>query len=179
MSAFEPAVDRLFGRSTARGNPVMIGTRRFSQVAVKMDLVALMPEEWKQELTKTQQIWTGCEKWWAGYPLVASVELRKSSAEGTTGQLRLNAEVGPLADRKVRKVMIMAISKSASISDHIRIRFAENATRPGQLYSRFFQDNSVDIRDMSDADELQREMVRLFCSFEPEFTAVSRALRQL
>ncbi len=157
----------------------MIGTRWFTQAAVKTDLMAFMPEEWKEELTRIQQVWNGCEKWWAGYPLVASVELRKGSAEGTAGQLRLNAEVGPIADRQVRKRMIMAISKSASSSDHMRIRFAEDATRPGQLYSRFFRDSSVDIRDMSNTDELQRDMVRLFCSFEPEFTAVTRALRQL
>ena len=179
VSAFEPAVGRLFGRNSARSNPVIIGTRWFTQAGFKTDFVAFIPEEWKEELTKIQQVWTGCEKWWAGYPLVASVELRKGSAEGTTGQLRLNAEVGPIADRQARKRMIIAISESASISDHIRIRFAENATRPGQLYSRFFRDSCVDIRDRSETDELQRDIVRLFCSFEPEFTAVTRALREL
>src|SRR5690606_19234673 len=120
---------------------------------------------WQEELDKTA--WLGCENWWAGYPLIAWVEIQISD-DGTGGHLRLHAEVGPVSDHKIRKGIIEAIKAAASVKGLKRVQFPAGASRKGCLYSRFLRENSVVVNNIGNPDEIERKFLEIIADFEPE-----------
>lgn len=174
---FEPAVHRLFGDKPERGKTVRIGNREFKYSSLAKNLVSFLPARWHEELDKTKDAWLGCENWWAGYPLIVWVEMRASD-DGTTGSLKLNAEVGPVSNHKVRKGIIKAIKVAASAKGLERIQFPVGASDKGRLYSRFSQKNSTAVNDIRDTDEVERKFVQLIADFEPEFELVASVIPQ-
>ena len=176
-SGFEPAVDRLFGVNPERGKTVRIGSRGFKYSSRVKNLVSFLPARWHDELDKTKGAWSGCENWWAGYPLIAWVEMRASD-DGATGDLKLTAEVGPVSNHKVRNGMIRAIKSAASAKGMERIQFPAGASDKGRLYSRFFRDNSIAVSDIRDTGEMERKLVQLVAGFEPEFELVASVMPQ-
>lgn len=174
-SGFEPAADRLFGVSPQRGKAVRIGNRDFKYSSRTKNLVSFLPARWHDELHKAEGAWSGCENWWAGYPLIVWVEMRASD-DGTSGDLRLTAEVGPVSNHKLRKGIIDAIRMAASAKSLERIQFPAGATDKGRLYSRFFRDNSITVSDIRSTDEIERKLVQLIGGFEPEIELVASAV---
>ncbi|NTG51612.1 hypothetical protein G6M04_29870 [Agrobacterium rhizogenes] len=177
-SAFGLAVQRLFGGTPQRGKLVRIGNRKFMYSGLEKNLVSFLPARWHEELDKTKGTWPGCEKWWAGYPLITWVEIRPGD-DGAKGDLKLNAEVGPISNHKVRKSIIEAIKAVASAQGLKRIQFQAGASDKAQLYSRFLRKNSIAVDDINGADEMERKIVGLIADFEPEFELVAGVIPQL
>lgn len=174
---FEPAVGRLFGVNPERGKRVRISNRDFKYSSRAKSLVSFLPAQWHDELDKAEGAWSGCENWWAGYPLIVWVEIRASD-DGASGDLRLTAEVGPVSNHRVRKGLINAIRMAASAKGLERIQFPAGATDKGRLYSRFFRENSIAISDIRDADEIERKIVQLVAEFDPEIELVASVIPQ-
>ncbi|XOK10750.1 hypothetical protein ACI6PO_10550 [Agrobacterium tumefaciens] len=174
-SGFATAVFRLFGDRPKRGKTVRIGKHEFQYSSHEKSLVSFLPARWHEELDKTKGAWSGCENWWAGYPLIGWVEMRASD-DGTTAHLKLHAEVGPVSDHKFRKGIIEAIRVTASEKGLERIQFPVGASDKGRLYSRFLRENSIAISDSRNADEIAKRFTELIASFEPEFELVSSVI---
>lgn len=172
---FEIAVFRLFGDKPERGKTVRIGNREFRYSSHEKNVVSFLPARWREELDRTKGAWSGCENWWAGYPLIAWVEIRAAD-DGTAAHLKLHAEVGPVSDHKVRKGIIGAIRVAASAKGFERIQFPVGASDKGRLYSRFLRENSITVSDIRNADEIEKKFVELIAGFEPEFELVSSVI---
>jgi len=114
---------------------------------------------------------------WAGYPFITWVEIR-AGEDGAKGQLKLNAEVGPISDPEIRKRMIDSIKAMASEKGLGRIQFQTGATDQGRLYSRFLRKNTVAVNDIHDVDEIERKLLQLLGDFNPEFGAVTSVISQ-
>ncbi|MBZ7927533.1 hypothetical protein LAC79_38010 (plasmid) [Ensifer adhaerens] len=176
-SGFEPAVHRLFGNNPAREKLVRIGNSEFMFSGLTRSQVSFLPARWRQEFDKTRSTWRGCENWWAGYPLISLVELRAGDLDAK-GYLRLNAEVGPVSNHRVRAGIIEAISTAASAKGLKRIQFLPGASDKGRLYSRFLRRNSIALSDISDPGEIERKFVELINGFDAEFELVAGAIAQ-
>ncbi|NSX87680.1 hypothetical protein G6L86_18920 [Agrobacterium tumefaciens] len=174
-SGFATAVFRLFGDKPERGKTVRIGKHEFDYSSHEKSLVSFLPARWREELDKTKGAWSGCENWWAGYPLIAWVEIRAAD-DGTTAHLKLHAEVGPVSDHKVRQGIIEAIRMAASAKGMERIQFPVGASDKGRLYSRFLRENPITVSDIRNADEIEKKFVELIAGFEPEFELVSSVI---
>lgn len=174
-SGFATAVFRLFGDKLERGKTVRFSKHEFKYSSHEKSLVSFLPARWHEELDKTKGTWSGCENWWAGYPLIAWVEIRAAD-DGTTAHLKLHAEVGPVSDHKVRQGIIEAIRMAASAQGMERIQFPVGASDKGRLYSRFLRDNSIAVSDIRSADEIEKKFVELIAGFEPEFKLVSSVI---
>ncbi|MEY9563922.1 hypothetical protein [Sinorhizobium fredii] len=172
---FATAVFRLFGDKPERGKTVRIGKHELKYSSHEKSLVSFLPAQWREELDKTKGAWSDCENWWAGYPLIAWVEIRASD-DGTTAHLKLHAEVGPVSNHKVRKGIIEAIRVAAYAKGLERIQFPVGASDRGRLYSRFLRENSIAISDSRNADEIAKRFTELIASFEPEFELVSSVI---
>jgi len=174
-SGFATAVFRLFGDKPERGKTVRIGKHELKYSSHEESLVSFLPARWREELDKTKGAWSGCENWWAGYPLIAWVEIRASD-DGTTAHLKLHAEVGPVSNHKVRKGIIEAIRDAAYAKGLERIQFPVGASDKGRLYSRFLRENSIAVSDSRNADEIAKRFTELIAGFEPEFELVSSVI---
>lgn len=174
-SGFETAVFCLFGVKPERGKTVRIGKHEFKYSSHEKSLVSFLPARWREELDRTKSAWSGCENWWAGYPLIAWVEIRASD-DGMTAHLKLHAEVGPISDHKVRKGIIEAIRVAASAKGLERIQFPVGASDKGRLYSRFLRENSIAVSDSRNADEIVKRFTELIAGFEAEFELVSSVI---
>ncbi len=175
-SDLEPTVFRLFGSNPNPEKTTKIGNFEVKYSNFAKNQLSFMPARWHEELDKTKGAWSGCENWWAGYPFIAWVEMR--AGDGTIGYLKLNAEVGPISDHKIRKRIIEAINVAASAKGLGRIQFPRGATDKGRLYSRFLSKNSITVNDIHDTDEMQRKLVQLVIDFEPEFELVAGVIPQ-
>lgn len=176
-SGFELAVRRLFGDNPERGKTVRIGNREYVYSNPKKNLVSFLPARWHEELEKTKGAWSGCENWWAGYPLIVWVEMQAGD-DGATGYLKLNSEVGPISNYEIRKGLIRAIKVAASADGSERIEFPIGAMDKGRLYSRFLRNNSIVVNDIYNADETERRFVELVSGFEPEFELIANVIPQ-
>lgn len=174
-SGFATAVFRLFGDKPEREKTVRIGKHELKYSSHEKSLVSFLPARWREELDKTKGAWSGCENWWAGYPLIAWVEIRASD-DGTTAHLKLHAEVGPVSNHKVRKGIIEAIRVAAYAKGLERIQFPVGASDKGRLYSRFLRENSIAVSDSRNADEIAKRFTELIAGFEPEFELVSSVI---
>ncbi|WP_043612853.1 hypothetical protein [Ensifer sp. ZNC0028] len=176
-SGFEPAVHRLFGSNPAPENLVRIGKSEYIFSDLTKSQVSFLPARWRQELDQTNGTWRGCENWWAGYPLISFVELRAGDLDAK-GYLRLNAEVGPISNLRMREAIIETIRTAASAMGLERIQFQPGASDKGRLYSRFLRRNSIALNDIADPGEIERKFVQLINSFEPEFELVANVIPQ-
>jgi hypothetical protein len=138
-------------------------------------MVSFLPESWYIALGKDKYDWKGCEKWWAGYPLIVWMQLWPD-ADGTSGQLALYGEVGPLSEYEFRRDLIHAIQKAAAKLSKNRIMFQRAAADEGKQYSKFLKENFLKIKDVQDAEEIAAGMKKLLKKFQPELDAVGSVL---
>ena len=174
-SDFAIAAEDLFGDDREYLDAVTIEdqTVRFNHIDHKM--VSFLPESWYIALGKDKYDWKGCEKWWAGYPLIVWMQLWPD-ADGTSGQLALYGEVGPLSEYEFRRDLIHAIQKAASKLSKNRIMFQRAAADEGKQYSKFLKENFLKIKDVQDAEEISAGMKKLLKKFQPELDAVGSVL---
>jgi len=176
-TAVQLPVDRLFGTKPDWSRSVRLGKGDVRYSRHTKDTVSFLPVRWQDELDRGGSLWSGCENWWAGYPLIAWVSI-KAADDGVAGHLKFNAEVGPVSDHKVRKGLIKALTAGACAEGAERIRFPAGATDRGRLYSRFLHASAIDLADIRDTNEVERKLVHLVAAFEPEIELVARAIRQ-
>ena len=169
------AAETLYGIFGRKNEPFRLGETEFQFSGNRNLTMGLIPTPWKTALDLLSDRWSGCEKWWAGYPLIALVELR--ILEGSKGQLRLHMEVGPLCSHHVRKELISLIKKEASAARLGRIEFQIGAEDRGRLYSRFLTHNATEVDDMASSQEVERRLDELVSSFAPEFQLIATTLR--
>jgi hypothetical protein len=175
---FTLAVESLFGADLRAGCEISDGERRYMYSWENAATFSFVPMSWSDalggEARKTP--WTGCEKWWAGYPLICWFQLFKGD-DGLKGQLRLFAEVGPLADAAARAKLVEVVSTAAQ-ADGAEIQLRADAGKAGTKYSKFFKTtaNTVQISDVNDSEAIAQGMKRLLKKFAPSVDAVAANL---
>ncbi len=174
-SDFVLAVHALFGDNPDRFSIVSIDKSEYVFVGLSSNVLSFLPKSWFDALDNKDPRWEGCDKWWAGYPLIVWFQLW-SGNDGTKGSLKLYAEVGPIAAYEVRLSLISEIQSSAKSSDLKSIAFQKGAADKGKLYSRFLKKNSISVEDIHDADQLSAAMKKLLNKFQLEFGAVAEVL---
>ena len=174
-TGFDSAIRSVFGSELRPKQQVEIGGRHFLYAGSAKNLVAFLPIQWRDELDKMGIVWKGCERWWAGYPMILLAEMRVSE-DGISGYLRLNAEVGPASSHEVRKGMIEAIKTAAVASNLDRIQFQPAAAETGRLYSRFLRRNVIPLNDITNSGEIQAQLKMLVSDFDPELVLVATVL---
>lgn len=145
--------------------------RRFNANSSQMSFV---PEEWAAKLTKHVREWDGCGKWWkSGLPLICWFELKEIGREGRA-EVRLYAEVGPIANPDTRRDLIETIKELAD--DGHSIGFSSQAIADSTKYSRFLKNNTESVRDKNDQEEISKAILNLLAKFKPTFGAIGKAL---
>lgn len=177
QTGFKSAIDRFLGSNPERGKHFKIGSQKFAYVSRDKKSISFVPDLWYGELSKSPIHWRGCENWRAGLPLIVFVEMSHKSGE-SPGEIRLDAEVGPVADHNLRKSVIDAIVLSAAAKNLTRIRFQKGASDKGRLYSRFLHNSSIALANVYDANEIERTFSALISDFTPEFDMVTSAISQ-
>lgn len=177
VNGFERAVELVFGEHQhdkvvdVSGLPLRFHGGNHRQVS-------FLPADWIKSLGGSPAMWPGCEKWWAGYPLICWIEL--SEKHGSSGQLRLIAEVGPVKNHKARQAIISRIEEAASRDGLKTITFRRGASGEGSQYSKFLnRDSLLEIRDTQDEEEIANAMKLLVKKFQPTFISVGSALNGL
>lgn len=177
-SGFEVVIQRLVGDNPKRGRTFRIGNCNFNYSSHTSRLISFLPSKWQLEFKKSAAKWRGCENWWAGYPLIVWVEIRVGD-DGYSGDLTLNAEVGPVAPPEARRGIIDVIKAAASMRGTERVRFAIGASEERQLYSRFLRKNSIAVLRIQDAEHVESKFAELISDFEPEFGLIMSVIPQL
>lgn len=103
--------------------------------SLKPSSLSFLPQEWVTGLEQGRARWSGCDNWWAGYPLIAYLQMRPDP-DGPGQQLLLNCEVGPVAPGELRQDLIRLIKRFALEAKLTRIKFRSDAVNPRTLYSR-------------------------------------------
>lgn len=175
QSDFFVAAESLIGADLEFLDAFKVDGQRFWLNQADDRFVSFLPDAWYQGFGKNQFAWKGCEDWWAGYPLIAWLQLR-TDADGKSGQLTIYGEVGPLSEHEFRKDLIGAIQAAGKELGTPRIKFQSGAASEGKRYSKFLKDNSYNVRDVQDADEIAAAMRALLKRFKAEFEAVGGVL---
>lgn len=175
--AFSQAVDRLTAGAQAGGVFCVKDTRLLFDRLGPVSF-SFLPDAWAKSFDSGRQHWWGCEAWWAGYPIIALVELRRSS-DDCRWQLRLNCELGPLCPLDLRRELIGTIKRFAA-QDHLdRIQFTGKATKARSLYSRFLKGATLDLERADDAGLITHQIAHLLERVEPELKVVTRSVSHL
>lgn len=172
-SDFAIAAHNLFGEDPEWMDTVRIDDYDYVFGGLANHMVSFLPKSWHTALRERHLSWPGCEGWWSGYPVIAWLQIWNVN-QGTKGQIRLYAEVGPLTNHEFRKSLIEKIKSVPSN----RIRFQSGAADEGKQFSKFLKDNSLEIKDIHDADEVSQAIRQLLRKFRPEFDSVASVLSE-
>lgn len=173
-SDFAIAARGLFGEDPDRFQKIKVGESEFVFSSLTNSLVSFLPLSWYEKLGGSEYTWPGCENWWAGFPLIAWLQLWKAE-EGAKGTLWLYAEVGPLASHDSRKALIEQV-QTIGAEGNLKIGFQKGATSDGKRYSKLLKGNGRQIEDVHDAELLENGMRKLLNDFHAEFDAVAALL---
>lgn len=174
-SSFSIAADGLLGDIFGGFEPFKLDGQVFRFSYLDHRMVSFIPESWYVAFGEDQLSWRGCENWWAGYPLIAWIQLWPN-ADGTSGQLAIYGEVGPLSEYDFRRDLVLAIQAVGAGLEKNRIKFQKAAADEGKRYSKFLKGNFLEIKDVQDAEEIAAGIKQLLKRFQPEFEAVGGVL---
>jgi hypothetical protein len=174
---FMRATHSLTGENPNNLDEFTVGNQKIVYSGIRKDTVFFMPYLWYQAFDKDKYNWPGCENFGAQYPLIAWLQLNNGN-DGVKGQLRLQAEIGPLSDHEFRKSLIESIQTAAQTESLSRVGFQKGAGNEGAKFSRFFKENTIGIKDIHNSDEIAKTMKKLLDKFQPEFEAVANVLPQ-
>ncbi|WP_066681873.1 PD-(D/E)XK nuclease family protein [Caulobacter sp. CCH9-E1] len=174
-SDFSIAAESLIGADLSHLDAFEVDGQKFRFNHVDQRFLSFLPEPWYQALGQDHFEWKGCEKWWAGYPLIAWLQLWPN-ADGKSGQLAIYGEVGPLSQHEFRRDLIEGIQQAGEELPKSRIKFQKGAAGEGRKFSKFLKENFHDIKDVQDAEEIAAGMRSLLKRFKPEFEAVGGIL---
>ncbi len=175
---FQVAVQRLIGSELKYGELCKIDGANYMYSGQNHYFFSFLPESWFKSFGERNHSWPGCENWWAGFPLICWIELI-SGKDGSNGQLRIYAEVGPVTDTNFRGALIEGIKLAAAENNLSEIKFQEGASKPGKLYSKFLKSNSIDVSDTHDDEEISKGIVRLVNKFKTVFDAINEKLEPI
>lgn len=173
---FVIAMESICGEGVKEDDNFQVENQSFVFSWHNYESASFLPLGWVQKLGK-DSTWEGCENWWAGYPLICWFHL-KEDAEGTSGHLRLFAEVGPLSNYDFRKTLITKIDEAARKNSVKLINFQRGASEQGKKYSKFLKNNSIHIQDIQNADEIEKAMRSLIRKFIPIFSIVESVIEE-
>ena len=174
-SDFAIAIRSVAGDDPDFGIPVNIEGAEYHFDWIGNDMASFLPAHWYNGLGADRFDWDGCEDWWLGYPLVAWFQL-VSDADGSGGQLKLYAEVGPIAAHDFRKLLIEKIQEAAAKAGTDKVRFQRGASDEGKRFSKFLKQNALTVKDVQDADEIASGVKKLLKRFQGEFEIVGDLL---
>jgi len=174
---FSFACDAIFGEDIEDRAIIAVGKREIVYNHSDADTFSFVPKVWFDALGGDKYWWHGCENWWAGFPLITWIQLT-SDANGSSGQVRLYAEVGPLSDHGFRHDLITAISEVGKKQSLATIGFQRGAADEGKKYSKFFKKNFFAVDDIHDHDKIANAIKKALKSFEAEMDAVAEVLPQ-
>ncbi|MGS0467898.1 PDDEXK-like family protein [Cobetia marina] len=106
------ACEAVFGEMVTSGD--IVGVEKCQYVIKHSDSnrFSFLPKTWNEAFEKNSLSWSGCENWWAGFPMIMWLQLT-SDTDGGSGQVRLYAEVGPLSSHDLRHDLIEGIKSIA------------------------------------------------------------------
>lgn len=156
-----------------------VSGRKIHFSGLNNSVLSVVPNEWVEALGGSSSKWPGCEKWWAGLPVIIWIDLRanENSKKHTEYRVRMQAEVGPLGPPARRVALIEAIKKTARDEGLSNIGFQAGATEDSRKYSRFFKKNDISFSDGQDAEVIAKKIADLIKRFGKEIEAVGRALK--
>lgn len=169
---FSLACEMVFGTDIDYLEMRKLGDVEFLYIYSDTEYFCILPNKWFKALGGDEYWWHGCENWWSGHPVALWLELNEYG-NGTGGQISLFAAVGPLTDHQFRKSLIEDISAVANENLLANIVFRKNAIDEGRKYSKFLKNNSIEINDIHDHEEIYGAMIDLLNRFEPEIEAVA------
>lgn len=172
---FALAVESVFGDNIEHPEIFTVEGAKFVYCNVDSRTASFLPSDWFDAFGGEDYWWHGCEGWWAGFPLIAWVQLT-SEADGKRGRIHLYGEVGPLVNHAFRADLIQAIQGCCEKDKQLRIKFQRGATDEGKLYSRFFRKNDFPVDDVQDHDKIAAVINKAVKSFKPEFLAIAEVL---
>jgi hypothetical protein len=169
---FALAAETIFGKEIVQYDEVEIDNYSYTYNGMNNYIVSFLPTAWANIFDNLQDIWPGCEKWWAGYPIICWLEISENE-NGKSGQIRLFAEVGPLDEPDLRYSIIRAIEENPTKN----ILFQKTAKQSGKKYSKFLKNNIQQISDIHDVENIENAIKTLLQKFLDEFNAVNVALQ--
>lgn len=170
-SGFAIASKQVFGEKPVRLSIVNIDKDEYVFDAAKPRRVSFLPYSWYMALGGRDRTWKGCENWWAGFPVIAWLELVGGDSDP---RVKLYAEVGPLEDFTLRKAIIDDIKAAHKHSS--KISFRGDAAESERKYSKFLAENSTPVPDAFDHEKIASAMKSLLTNSKGTFEAVGLAL---
>ncbi len=177
-SDFMIAAESLFGENRNKFDLLDTNSPLFRFLTAGNDTISLLPDDWYQALGGDASRWPELASYWGNFPVASWFQLWRSG-EGSAGQIAYYAEVGPLADHIYRRSLITEIEKASEEHKRSNIRFMKNAKDPSKKYSKFLKNNTLNINDVQDAEEIAEAMKRLLRKFERDIQVVAEALSKL
>lgn len=174
---FSFACDVVFGKGLKYGDIAKVEEKGFAFNRSDAGNVSFLPENCYKALGENEFYWHGCENWWMGFPVIMWVQLT-IDADGTSGKIRLIAEVGPISDHAFRRDLINAIQNTSKENGKLRIGFQSGATEQGRRYSRFFKNNLFSVDDVQDQDKIANTIKKALRDFRPEIDAIAVVLEE-
>lgn len=174
---FRFAIEELFGSGLKFPDVFSVDGAEFVFAHANAQLASFLPKSWYEALGGNKYHWHGCEHWWAGYPVNMWLQLTED-VDGRRGQIRLYAEVGPLADHAFRKALIEAITEAGKTAGSDRIRFQQGAADEGKKYSKFLKKNFFAVDDIHDSDKISAAIKKALRSFRDEIDVIASVLPQ-
>lgn len=174
---FSLACETLFGVDLNEYDELTISGKQFIYSHMGTTEISFLPKSWFDAFGEDNFYWHGCENWWAGLPVICWLQLIESD-EKNGAQLRLYAEVGPLVEHEFRKGLIEGIKNIAAAQGVKNVSFQKTAANEGKKYSKFLTNNSINIDDSNDSEEIGAAMESLLARFQPVFAALTDTMAQ-
>ena len=171
VTDFGTACNNLFGDTESYPRDVMVDAGGFKVFNATSNTLSLLPKDWISRLEGCHELFEGCESWWAGFPFILWLELRKNE-EKDDGNIVLFAEVGPISDHGSRCRLIEAINDISKSRCLERLGFQQGAMDEGKKYSRFLKKNKFYVRDIYDPELIASIIEKGLISFKIEMAAV-------
>lgn len=172
---FSFACETVFGADLDEYDEVAIADQQFVYYRTAAAVVSFLPKSWYDAFGGDDFYWHGCDYWWAGFPVICWMQLIQGDEKNGT-QLRLYAEVGPLAEYDFRKGLIEGIEEAVKLKGLKNISFQRTAANEGKKYSKFLSKNTLKIEDANDSEEIAAGMETLLTRFCPAFEALAETM---
>ncbi|QHQ35823.1 PD-(D/E)XK nuclease family protein [Algicella marina] len=172
---FSSACDLVFGADLKSGDIAKVEGDELVFHRSDATHFSFLPQSWYEALGEDKSFRIGCENWWMKFPLIMWLQLTVEG-DGTSGKIRLIAEVGPISDHNVRSDMINAIQSVLKHNSSLRIGFQSGAADEGRRYSKFFKKNYSKIDDVHDQEQIATAIKFILKEFRKEIREVADAL---
>ncbi|WP_336946915.1 PD-(D/E)XK nuclease family protein [Asaia sp. HN010] len=174
---FSIACEAVFGEDLECLAKMTVSDDEFIFNSSDSNTFSFLPADWFHALSGEDYYWHGCENWWMGFPVITWLQLTTNS-DGTSGQVRIFAEVGPISNYEFRKELIEKIVEASKEHKLTRIGFQRGATDEGKKYSKMLKKNSFPIDDIHDNDKISAAIKKALRSFKEEFAVIGAILPQ-